>query len=498
MARQRETTESGTAVAAPAVRDIKPQRLRDPVYDIIAFDLSDEFEHALWTVVQTPPFQRLRRIRQLGFSEFVYPGATHTRFNHSIGVFHTARRLMQVIERHVRSGGGVYRGSRARQALAAALVHDVGHGMFSHGFENVGRELDLPMARHETVSERLIRDSEIADALNGLGRGFADDVATLIREPPTTFYAAVVSSQFDADRLDYMRRDRLMTGVGNGAIDLEWLIANLSVDEVATGADNESGQSVETFVLGPKAIHAAEDFVLALFQLYPTIYFHKTTRAAEAVFTALMLRIFRLCQDGAARRTGLPETHPLVRFAATPDTLEAALALDDTVLWGSLSMLEEAQDGTVGDLASRLRRRRLPKCIDIRARLAAELAPGHELDADARAAWSRRIDRLSKIVRLRAEEWSASRSAHAPRILTDEDGRSPYKRQGESKGPLDQIRIRDEGGAIRDIRDHSSVIDGIARFKFYRAYVDADDREAKDAMARFVTDAVQGKETIDE
>ena len=132
----------------------KSQRIRDPLHNLIEFD-SEQFEHTLWQVIQTKPFQRLRRIRQLGFSELVFPGATHTRFAHSIGVFHTARTLLAAIEPKM---GKRLKSHQREVALAASLVHDVGHGMFSHSFEEVGKALNLPMARHETVSEALIRD----------------------------------------------------------------------------------------------------------------------------------------------------------------------------------------------------------------------------------------------------------------------------------------------------------------------------------------------------
>ncbi len=117
---------------------------------------------------------------------------------------------MRVIDDHL---GRQFELSKARVALAAALVHDLGHGPFSHAFEQVGRRLGLKLADHEHVSDTLIRDSEVSSALRILGSGFANDVADLIRSAgPGNIYSAVVSSQFDADRLDYMRRDRLMTG----------------------------------------------------------------------------------------------------------------------------------------------------------------------------------------------------------------------------------------------------------------------------------------------
>ena len=121
----------------------KAQRVRDPVHNLIEFN-AEQFERTLWRVIQTRPFQRLRRIRQLGFSELVFPGAVHTRFSHSIGVFHTARQLMELIGREMGEGAGKH---QIEVALAASLVHDVGHGMFSHSFEEVGKELGLPMAQ---------------------------------------------------------------------------------------------------------------------------------------------------------------------------------------------------------------------------------------------------------------------------------------------------------------------------------------------------------------
>ena len=120
-------------------------------------------------------------------------------------------------------------------ALAAALVHDVGHGPFSHAFESVGKELNLKLADHEQMSDQLIRESEIAEILREFGSGFPNDVADMIKKDgQKTVHNAVVSSQFDADRLDYMRRDRLMTGSQQAAIDLTWLLGCLPTWKLRT------------------------------------------------------------------------------------------------------------------------------------------------------------------------------------------------------------------------------------------------------------------------
>jgi HD superfamily phosphohydrolase len=363
----------------------KPQRIRDPVHNLIEFG-TDQFEHTLWRVIQTVPFQRLRRIRQLGFSEFVFPGATHTRFAHSIGVFHMARQLMRVIERYVDSHQRQFKDQQAQHALAAALLHDVGHGMFSHAFEAVGKEFGWPMSRHEEVSRRLIRDSEIAKVLDDeFGNGYAGNVADVIASP-SNLYGSVVSSQFDADRLDYMQRDRMMTGVQSSGVDPTWLLANLEVAEVRTGADENSTGMQETLVLGPKARQTAESYVLALFHLYPNVYLHKTTRGAEVIFQTLTRRIVGLHECGRATSCGLPERHPILRFVADPTKLDRAMALDDTVFWGALPMLVEADDAEVQRLAVALSERHLTRCIDLRQRVETELPHKRDERRDQRQA----------------------------------------------------------------------------------------------------------------
>lgn len=444
----------------------KLQRVRDPLHNLIEFE-ADEFEDAMWRVVQTKSFQRLRRVKQLGLSELVYPGATHSRFAHSLGVFHTARMLMKIAE--ARLGKASLKESKARHALAAALVHDVGHGPFSHAFEAVGKRLDLPMADHERISDRLIREGEIAEVLNELGSGFSIDVADVIKSGPGSIYSAVVSSQFDADRLDYMRRDRMMTGTQHGAIDFNWLMANLEVGKVAYGVDQEQVGEAETFVLGPKAVYAAESYVLGLFQLYPTVYFHKTTRGAEKIFAELLFRIVTLVRDGDVRGTGLPSRHPLVGFAKNPEQLERIIALDDATVWGALSFLADASDETVRTLALRLRDRQLYKCIDVRERLLNKLGEGANDEV---------VEQACQNVEAKISDWVATRTDNTPTIITDRAEREPYKRFQESKGPLNQIRIKTSTGELVDLVKRSKVVAAITTFKLYRVYV-SDDAQAR-------------------
>jgi uncharacterized protein len=462
----------------------KQQRIRDPLHDLVEFNVErSQVERVLWHVLQTRPFQRLRRIKQLGFSDFVYPGATHSRLLHSVGVFHTARRLLRVIERHTGA-----KDARGDQALAAALVHDLGHGPFSHAFEKIGHRFELKMANHEAVSDVIIRDSEVTPLLcSEMGSGFANDVADMVRgSGARTIYSAVVSSQFDADRLDYMRRDRLMTGTQHAGIDFEWLMENLEIGEVPYGVGETPIGQVQTFVLGKKAIFAAEAYVLGLFQLYPTVYFHKATRAAEQIFFELLCRTIQLVKDGSTRRTALSPVHPLVRFAQNSDVLESALALDDTVVWGALSLMIESPDKSIADLAGRLRDRRLYKCIDVRATIAHDKGDDAAASPEAETVCAKIQDELTD----RAAKFATDDPDAPPRILLDEAERSPYKRMTEdTKGPLNQINIHTEGDHLEDLAKRSKVVAELKSYKVFRAYYP--DEDAKCIITEIVKRGIE-------
>ncbi len=146
----------------------KPQRIRDPVHDLIEFSADSEFEQILWEIVNTPQFQRLRRIKQLGFSELVFPGATHTRFAHSLGVFHTARQLGEVIKRET----GELDEEKLQVALTAALVHDIGHGPFSHAFERATKASRHTRSHEDWTAEILTGKTEINKVIVKFGPGF--------------------------------------------------------------------------------------------------------------------------------------------------------------------------------------------------------------------------------------------------------------------------------------------------------------------------------------
>jgi hypothetical protein len=391
---------------------------------------------------------------------------------------------MRIIRRHIEASGRQYGDHQAHVAVAAALLHDVGHGMFSHAFEAIGKEFGLVMAEHEHVSALLVRNTEIAGELEPLGKSFADEVATLVgQKGPGNLYDAVVSSQFDADRLDYMQRDRLMTGVRSSGVDPSWLLANLEVTEVPLGADDESSGTIETLVLGPKAGQTAESYLLSLFHLYPNVYLHKATRGAEMLFGALMRRLLRLEHDGHTAQSGLPERHPIRRFVADPNRLEHVEALDDTVFWGALPMLREAQDTEVARFAAAMYGRKLLRCIDLVQRVEAEMPRRKKEKASKHRG---RMKLAVKTIEDRLKAWAAEDVSRSARVLIDRYSRSPYKRYSESDSPLNRVLVRGASGRLLDMAEFSPVIAAAEPFEICRAYVFRDDRGAEDVVENII------------
>ena len=307
------------------------ERLRDPVCGLIVFGGGPDphmrkTDQIAWKLINTREFQRLRRIRQLGFSEFVFPGATHSRFAHCVGVYHTARGIMDVIRRRQEDA---FNPDRARVALLAALLHDVGHGPFSHVFENVGRVLGR-RKRHEDWGGDIIKgETAVNGILREVDEQLPNEVAAMLRDDfPKDIYATVVSSQLDADRLDYIQRDRLMTGVQFGNVDRDWLFDCMEVGKVTVkteaGDDNPGIMKVPCLYLNHKGIQVGEEYLEARLRMYTMVYMHKTTRAAEKMLGKL-LRTATQADEGL-----LPD--PLRSYFAQsspPPSLQLYLSFDD-------------------------------------------------------------------------------------------------------------------------------------------------------------------------
>jgi hypothetical protein len=180
-----------------------------------------------------------------------------------------------------------------------------------------------------------------------------------------------VSSSFDADRLDYIQRDRYMTGTGVGAIDLRWLLDNVRIFQIdVSPSSDEAVDPVRsyTFCLDHKGREAAEDFLLARFRLYSNVYTHKTTRGIEQLLTALFKGIALAAENGSFAELGLSEANPLVRFFSPGgETVKAYLALDDGVVWGALERISGGSDARLASIAKRILTRDKPYALDIQA-----------------------------------------------------------------------------------------------------------------------------------
>jgi HD superfamily phosphohydrolase len=447
------------------------KRLRDPVHGLIVFD-ENRIDMLAWQLIDTPEFQRLRRIRQLGISEFTFPGAVHTRFAHSIGVFHTARMLVEIVDREMKRIGKTPLPDKADVALIAALLHDLGHGPFSHTFESVQASRGVKK-KHEKWTADIIRNpaGKIAPLLEDYRPGFTEEVASLLeKEDPEDIYHAVVSSSFDADRLDYLRRDRLMTGTGAGAIDFDWLKDNIRVAEIEIDApeEDEDGEprKVPTFCLHDKALPAAEQFLLARFTLSEQVYFHKATRCVEHMIGKMLRAIARLAVGGRIdrKKSGLPEDHPLLRFfGKAGETVENYLALDDALIFGSLEALTKAENPDVMEMASRIRERRLYKTLDI-----AEFG----------------TDQGKQRQKLRHIKAQFEQKIKAETVIVDDKGSFGIYSEigGESERMHKKLHIL-EGGVPVEISKKSDIISALGTKKLTRIYF-ADEADRTRARGR--------------
>jgi hypothetical protein len=239
-------------------------------------------EPAAAGIVDTPEFQRLRRVKQLGFAHLVYPGAVHTRFLHALGVYHLTTRAIE----RLRESGDLERLSAAeRDAVPlvrlAALLHDVGHYAFSHAMEELGAEA-LP-GHHEEVADRFLGAEPIHSILSTIGSGSATFIAELIRGASAHPLQGLVAGSLDLDKIDYLRRDSLFCGVPYGAVDVERLLDALTVVQ-EEGADHPEIGVTE------KGVSALESLLFSKYEMFRNVYWHHGVRAATCTFRRLIER----------------------------------------------------------------------------------------------------------------------------------------------------------------------------------------------------------------
>ncbi|HEY6878268.1 MAG TPA: HD domain-containing protein [Polyangiales bacterium] len=334
--------------------------LRDPVHGLVSFE--GERERVIKRLLATREVQRLRRIRQLGLASQVFPGAEHSRFAHALGTAHVMSKLLDriAVVEHAIPPDQRLDAEACRDALAAALLHDLGHGPFSHLFEEVFA--DAPRHEHWTCALILDATSEVYAALEELGQGTAQRVAALVRgEHRLAYLGHAVSGALDVDRCDYLLRDSHMTGVRYGIFDLEWLLRALSFSEI----EEADGRRCSVLAVeGRKGLPPIEGFFLARNFMYQQVYHHKAVRAAEVLVRAIFARCTELLRDGHQLGAHLPEAFVSVARAERP-ALSDYVELDDASLTAAVATLRHARDPILRDLCERLLTRTLPKTIPL-------------------------------------------------------------------------------------------------------------------------------------
>lgn len=314
----------------------KKKIINDPVYGFIHLD-----NDLLFEIIEHPIFQRLRRIKQLGVAEFVYPGALHTRFHHALGAMHLMSKALQVLR-----GKGVEISDEEYCATQAAiLLHDVGHGPFSHALEFSL----LPDIKHESISYSFMK------YFNKQFNGALELTLKIFRNSyKRRFFHQLVSSQLDMDRLDYLKRDSFFTGVSEGTIGLERIINMLQVVN-------------DELVVEEKGIYSIENFLNARRLMYWQVYLHKTSLSAEKMLTNLIVRAKDLATTGhkvqasPALKLFLKNKIFLNELQENEHLLLSYGELDDSDIWGAIKYWQHHEDIILKTLSKKLLNRQLFK-----------------------------------------------------------------------------------------------------------------------------------------
>lgn len=322
-----------------AHRNNKKKIINDPVYGFIT--IPDEF---IFDLIEHPFVQRLRRIKQLGMTHLVYPGALHTRFHHVIGAMH----LMQQAINSIRRKGHEILEEEERAALIAILLHDIGHGPFSHALE-----YDIVNGvSHEQISAYFLQ--RLADEHLGGSEDLERALLIFRDRYPKKFLHQLVSSQLDMDRLDYLNRDSFFTGVSEGIIGTDRIIEMLTVVN-------------DQLVVEEKGIYSIEKFLVARRVMYWQVYLHKTVVSAEFMLINILRRAKELVKRGEtlfaspALAFFLKNDVTQADFEQDPSVLETFAQLDDFDIMGAVKVWQQHPDKVLSILSTNLVNRRLHK-----------------------------------------------------------------------------------------------------------------------------------------
>lgn len=310
---------------------------KDPVHNYIYVK-----DDTIWDLINSIEFQRLRRIRQLGTSYLTFHGAEHSRFSHSLGVYEITRRIISQFER---SGFEDWPQEERLLTLCAALLHDVGHGPFSHSIEKAFGN------HHEIWSCRIILgDTEVNRILRQADPALPEKVAAVISKTyEHKIVVSLISSQMDADRMDYLLRDAYFTGVDYGTFDLERILRMVRPHK-------------DCIVVKESGMHAVEDYLMSRYQMYWQVYFHPVTRSGEILLYKIFARARALYEEGH-EFSFLNNT--LSKFFENRLTVSDYLLLDESLMQMVFMEWTNDRDSILSDLCFRFLHRRLFKYITL-------------------------------------------------------------------------------------------------------------------------------------
>ncbi|MDO3412917.1 HD domain-containing protein [Saccharibacillus sp. CPCC 101409] len=320
---------------------IKPLReekvFKDPVHNYVHVQ-----DRTIWSLINTSEFQRLRRIRQLGTTYLTFHGAEHSRFSHSLGVYEITRRIISQFER---GGYPDWPVEENMVAMCAALLHDLGHGPFSHSIEEA-----FQMDHEDWTCKIILGDTDVNRVLKEVSADLPERVASVIRKDyEQEIVVNLITSPLDADRMDYLLRDAYFTGVNYGTIDIDRILRMLRP---------HNGR----IVVKESGMHAVEDYLMSRYQMYWQVYFHPVTRSSEIILRQIFRRAAELHKEGYAFEF-LPQ--PLPGLFVNELSVKEYLKLDESLIQTTFMQWSDEKDPILRELCCRFLHRRLYKYVEV-------------------------------------------------------------------------------------------------------------------------------------
>ena len=385
--------------------------IRDAIHDYIHVD-----HLIIWRLINSKEMQRLRRIKQLGGTYQVFQSAEHSRFVHSLGVYQVVRRMLET--ECLTNALSDY---DKLCVMCAGLLHDIGHGPFSHSFEGVFEE------NHEDMTVRMIlEESEVHDILVSLYKQLPQDVASIIQHThPNRILIQMVSSQLDADRMDYLLRDSYMSGTTYGHFDMSRILRTMRIRD-------------GKIVYKESGVQAIENYILARYHMYWQVYYHPTARSYEHLLQSVFQRVKDLYYDGYVFQTHL---HYLIPMLEHRFQVSDFVDLDEAVILYYFKEFTREKDFILSDLSSRFLNRHLFKYKQLKSQ--------------------------KDLVSIKA---IAQTKGYHPDyyIVSDNQKQIPYLHYGES-GELSEIEILDSEGCLSPLPMKSEIVSAILNSKRFKS-----------------------------